>query len=649
MTFGCFFRPSCFLPLILIGWGSVSGSALSGSLDLDAQRDLYDQAQRWLDNKDVQSFKKARPYIADYPLTPYLDYRSFLIDLGEKPPIAVRNFIDSHREFPFSNRISAPYLDTLANQKKWEEILKFSPNEPNGETYRCHYYTAKLKTERYSEAFSGAQSLWKSGASVSSACDDLFTAWEQQGGLSEAMILERMVLAFDGRNPSLMQYLTKKLTGKPSESTATALLALYDDPESVVKFIQQNGKSKNLYQIVELSLEKLARMDVVKAQNQWQKVKLILKGWPVSQQSRVAQYIALRMMDVESDELQQWRDSVIATSDHIHLIETRLRLALREQDWSGLTQWISQLPEEQKHSLRWQYWLARSEIAQGETQQGLQRMGELVGERNFYSAAAAQWLKKPIEYPSTSLSLERSIVKPYQKTLVRIDELIERDKIAAAKSEWSWLLLNANQKEKEMLAVYAAVQRWHHLTVQASISARLWNNTRLRFPLAHQWWFNFHGEKQGINPVTLMSLARQESAMDVEARSPVGARGIMQIMPATALYTAKKYQLKYEQADELYQVGKNIEIGSHYLNGLLERYDNNRIFAFAAYNAGPNRVDRWREQTQGKLDVYAFIESIPFRETRGYVQNVLMFETYYRNLMVQDGEFLTEQELATRY
>ncbi|MFH7566601.1 hypothetical protein AB9R89_15010, partial [Oceanimonas smirnovii] len=90
-------------------------------LDLEAQRELYEQAHQWLDNKDVTRFKKARKQIADYPLTPYLDYRSFLIDLGDKSPIVVRNFIDSHKTFPFSNRISAPYFDALASQGKWAE------------------------------------------------------------------------------------------------------------------------------------------------------------------------------------------------------------------------------------------------------------------------------------------------------------------------------------------------------------------------------------------------------------------------------------------------------------------------------------------------------------------------------------------------
>ncbi|WP_154115318.1 transglycosylase SLT domain-containing protein [Vibrio cincinnatiensis] len=648
MTLGDFFQSSRILSVVLIGWGILSGHALSGTLDLEAQRELYEQAHGWLDNKEVSRFKKARSKLADYPLTPYLDYRSFLIDLGEKPPIVVRTFIDAHKDFPFSNRISAPYLRALARQGKWAELLQFSPNVPNGETYRCYYYTAKLKTGRYSEAFSGAQSLWKNGASISSACDELFMVWEQRGGLTETMILERMLLAFDGRNRALMVHLTGKLAGKVNEANAAALLKLYDAPETVLAFIQQNHSFNKLYQAVELALEKLARSDAIQAQNRWLAVNERV-SWPSSQQTRVAQYIALRMMDVESESLRQWRDSVILNSSHVHLIERRIRLALREQDWQGLTVWIHQLPEEERYSLRWQYWLARAELAQGKESQGLERMRALLGQRNFYSVAAAQWMKQSIQYPSSSLSLRRSLLKPYQKALVRIGELIERDKIAAAKSEWNWLLQQANQEEKEMLAVYAATQRWHHLTVQASISANLWDNTQLRFPLAHQWWFNFYGKKHGIHPVTLMSLARQESAMDVEARSSVGARGIMQVMPATARYTAKKYHLNYDSEDDLYQVGKNIEIGSHYLNSLLERYDNNRIFAFAAYNAGPSRVDRWREQTQGQLDVYAFIESIPFRETRGYVQNILMFETYYRDLMAMDGEFLTQQELATRY
>ncbi|WP_136486302.1 murein transglycosylase [Vibrio sp. H11] len=648
MTLWCFSRPPRLVSSVLVCSTLMSGAAFSSSAETDAQRALYDQAQQWLDDGNVDAFKQVRSKLADYPLTPYLDYRSFLIDMGSKPPIAVRAFIDSHQEFPFSARISAPYISALARDKKWGALLQFSPNEPNGETYRCHYYNAKLQTGKRDEAYRGAESLWLSGASVSDACDPLFDSWDKQGGLSDDLILQRMVLAFEGRNRSLLRYLAKKVKGKNAQQSAQAMLALFDKPDTVESFARQYSSGELAQRQAVLALEKLARIDELKAQPLLAPVAKA-QNWSAQQITRVGQYIARRMMDVKPTDLRQWRDNMIVGSHNSDLIEARIRLALVHLDWQGVEDWIKQFPEDEQQATRWQYWLGRSEIALGKQEQGNQRLRAILGQRNFYSVAAAKALQQSIKYPISTVELDTAQVKPYHTSLVRIQELIERDKIAAAKSEWYWLLSRVKQPQKEMLAAYAASQHWHHLTVTASISARMWDNMQLRFPLAHQWWFDFYADKHGLDPIMLMSLARQESAMDSEARSPVGARGIMQIMPATASYTAKKYQISYNGADDLFEVGKNIEIGSHYLNGLLERYDNNRIFAFAAYNAGPHRVDRWREESGGKLDAFAFIEAIPFRETRGYVQNILMFETYYRDLKGVDGAFLNSQEIATKY
>lgn len=648
MTLWCFSRPHRLVSSMLVCSTLVSGAAFSSSADTDAQRALYDQAQQWLDNDNVEAFKQVRSKLADYPLTPYLDYRSFLVDLGSKPPIAVRAFIDSHKEFPFSARISAPYIRALAREEKWGALLQFSPNEPNGETYRCHYYNAKLQTGKRDQAYQGARSLWLSGASVSDACDPLFNTWDKQGGLSDDLILQRMVLAFEGRNRSLMRYLIKKVKGKTARQDAQAMLTLFDKPASVESFARKHSKGALAQRQAALALEKLARIDELQAQPLLEPVARA-QNWSEQQTASVGQYIARRMMDVEPLALRQWRDRMISGSENTNLIEARIRVALLHLDWQGVATWIAQLPQQEQQSTRWQYWLGRSDIALGNTKQGNQRLRAILGQRNFYSVAAAKEMQQSIKYPVSTVQLDDKQLQPYHTALVRIQELIERDKIAAAKSEWYWLLRRVKQPQKEMLAAYAASHHWHHLTVTASISARMWDNMQLRFPLAHQWWFDFYADKHDLDPIMLMSLARQESALDSEARSPVGARGIMQIMPATARYTAKKYQLSYNGAEDLYEVGKNIEIGSHYLNGLLEKYDHNRIFAFAAYNAGPHRVDRWRKQSGGKLDAYAFIEAIPFRETRGYVQNILMFETYYRDLKGVDGAFLNSQETATKY
>jgi len=646
-----FSKPLHRLPSSLLAFSAMLCSVnahASKELDLSQQRKVYDQAQQLLDDRNIEQYLSIRPQIAHYPLTPYVDYRVFMAQLGDKSPQEVTAFIEQNSSFPFSNRIRAPYLDRLAQQKEWQALLRFQTDPPRGEQYQCHYYNALLQTGNKQAAYKGAEHLWLHGKSVSDACDPLFQEWDKAGLRTDQLILERMLLAFDARNGKLLNYLAKQLDSTSARNKAKQMVALFNQPEKVTQFAIKQPAKDFYQQQAEMALEKLARKDVTKAQQAWSTV-VERQHLPDERAQQLADYISFRLINTDSPSLIQWRDSKIATTSNVKLLERRSRLAIQHADWQGVTQWIALMPEEAQQSNRWQYWQGRSEVALGQTSEGQKRLESILGQRNFYSVAAAKEIQRSIEYPQTTFTLDRNVVAPYSVSLTRIDELIVRDKIAAAKSEWRWLLRRADSKQKEMLAAYAAYKRWHHLTVTASIQAKMWDNIELRFPVAHSWWFNFYGEKHNIDPITLMSLARQESAMDVEARSPVGARGIMQIMPSTAKYTAKKYQLSYRGSHELYEVGKNIEIGSHYLQGLLEQYDNNRIFAFAAYNAGPARVKTWRSRTQGKLDAYAFIEAIPFNETRGYVQNILMFETYYRDLLGADGAFLNPHEVNTQY
>ncbi|ALR16424.1 murein transglycosylase [Vibrio natriegens] len=620
----------------------------NAALSLEKQREVYEQAQNLLDKNDINGYLVIRPKIADYPLTPYVDYRTFIRQLPSKSPKQVNDFISEYETFPFSRRVSAPYLNHLYKEKDWKAITEFQKVIPSGERYQCIFYQANLKQGKQVAAFKGAEDMWLSGSSIASECDPLFSAWDKAGGRTDDLILQRMLLAFDARNGSLISYLQKLPKSAKAKQQAQDMKALFDKPATVAEFAKKKPANDFNRAQSQYALEKLARMNIEQAQQAYDSVVKGQKFSPEKAQS-LADYIAFRLTRTESASLAKWRDDKTKTSQDLPLIETRIRLAVQNADWKGVQEWIAVLNKEEQATLRWQYWLGRSEIALGDDIAGKKRLATLVGERNFYSVAAANAIGQSIKYPSHRIKLDIKAVQPYHDALARISEMIATDKISAAKSEWAHLLRRVNKDDKAMLAAYASSKHWHHLTVTASIQAQMWDNIELRFPVAHQWWFNFYAKKHDIDPVTMMSLARQESALDVEARSPVGARGIMQIMPETAKYTARKYKLKYQGTEELYNVGKNIEIGSHYLQGLLEDYDNNRIFALAAYNAGPNRVKTWRERTQGKVDAYAFIEAIPFKETRGYVQNILMFETYYRDLLGIDGAFLNQHEINTKY
>jgi soluble lytic murein transglycosylase len=145
-----------------------------------------------------------------------------------------------------------------------------------------------------------------------------------------------------------------------------------------------------------------------------------------------------------------------------------------------------------------------------------------------------------------------------------------------------------------------------------------------------------------------MAIARRESAFFPQARSPVGARGLMQIMPATGKQVAASIGRRHSGSD-LYEVEHNVLLGSTYYRQLLDRFDGNRVFALTAYNAGPHRVDRWRNEPGEGVPVEVWIETIPYRETRNYVQAVLSYNVVFQYLMGDSHSLLTSRERQAQY
>ena len=133
-----------------------------------------------------------------------------------------------------------------------------------------------------------------------------------------------------------------------------------------------------------------------------------------------------------------------------------------------------------------------------------------------------------------------------------------------------------------------------------------------------------------------------------DVRSGAGALGLMQLMPATGRETAQSLGMRINNQD-LLKPEVNIRLGSHYFNRMLRDFNGNRALAAAAYNAGPNRVRQWLRQTsENPLPLDAWIEIIPFAETRTYVQNILAFHVIYAYRRGESVSFLTPEEASSR-
>lgn len=620
------------------------------ALSIDESRIQYQEAKELLNEKKFDEYVKVREDLGDYPLAPYLDYREFRMDLRSKTPDDIRVFRHAHKTLAIGNALDYQYLVVLGLNERWTEFLDYFPNEPSSNNLQCYYYQAKNELGDKKTAWKGAEKLWLTGGSVTYECDDLFKAWSDAGKLTDELIIDRMLLVYKARNNSLFSYLEKMLKSDSSKAEAKEIITLFNDPDLLLSFSNENKASDFTKKLTLIAMEREGLINPKKAIEMFPDIAK-KQRYSKDERVKIIHRIVSSIMSTSSDELAQWRDTQLEQYPEDSYIERRIRVAIRAADWNDMSKWIEYLTPESKASLRWQFWQARIDYENGEQDKADARLRKLLGQRNFYSVAAANILGEPIQYPMNKAPNNINPVKEkYKNELARVKELIAIDEISTAKSEWEYLLNRASKTEVKELASYAAQHRWNHFTVLATIKGRMWGYLSLRFPIAHQWWFGHYSKELGLDKVTLMSLSRQESGLYVEAQSPVGARGLMQIMPATAKYTAKKIDYdKYEGVDSLNDVNVNIHIGSNYLKGLLDDYDGNRIFALAGYNAGPHRVKRWRAVSDEKLDVYAFIEAIPFKETRGYVQNILMFETYYRSLLGEKGPFLTEKELNLEY
>ncbi len=147
--------------------------------------------------------------------------------------------------------------------------------------------------------------------------------------------------------------------------------------------------------------------------------------------------------------------------------------------------------------------------------------------------------------------------------------------------------------------------------------------------------------EDGAEKSLVNAIIRQESNFKPKAKSRAGARGLMQVLPSTARKVSRGLRIRYSKAKLLNDPSYNITIGHAYLDKLLKRYDGSYVLALAAYNAGPARVNRWMKEfgdPRGKVDVVNWIEKIPFRETRNYVQRVLENLAVYRT-RTQDFPF----------
>ena len=302
---------------------------------------------------------------------------------------------------------------------------------------------------------------------------------------------------------------------------------------------------------------------------------------------------------------------------------------------------------------RFVYWQGRILAEQGKQSQAKKLWQRLQKQHpyNFYAVMANYALKPPlnpyaVEKPRP-LQLQRNTAFPqldallasprFQRALLLLSLNLGHEADAALSEALRQPL--SKPMVKQALALFDAMEMHHHLIRLLAnkrwgelLSSNIENTAlwRRSHPLAHLHLAAQYGQIHGVDPLLALSIMREESRFDEDVRSPVGALGLMQLMPATARHVGRRINIDHRVQDLVYpQV--NVPLGVAYLGGLLKRFKHNLVFAAAAYNAGPSRVKRWRKQF-GDAPIDVFIERIPYKETRNYVRRVWLSYWVYQRL-----------------
>jgi len=617
------------------------GCVVAGEVQADRQADRarYQQALSALQAGQRDRYLQLREALKDYALFPYLLYYDLQDRLATATNTEIADFIAAYDHTPLAARLRKQRLWALAKAQRWDDFLMLY-NGSAGTALQCYALQARLQQgDGETPILQEAAALFTAGHSQPDACDPLFERLDARGGITARLLWRRIDNAMANGNTGLAGYLTDWLSSR-DKAWVTLWRQVHQDPARYLDDPRLASDGLLQRKIFRHGVRRLAEDDPAEALARWQTGQALYR-FSDAQEGSVTRELALRMsyryLPGAADALQalptRWRTQDVPV--------WLARIAIRDGDWQALATALQSLPQAERARPGWQYWLARAEARLEQPNQANQRLAELANEVGYYAYLAADHLDRDYRLPrersmeiASLQDLPADLCQSYPG-LLRAFELYRLDELAAARRELVRLLPKLDGAAKQQVANVAHHLKWHWAAIRALALAGDFDDLERRFPLLHRETVLQAAEAHAAPPAWVYAVMRQESAFMQDVRSPAGAVGLMQLMPGTARFVARQRGQHYPGVYGLLQPKTNIDMGAYYLGRMLERFQGQLVLATAAYNAGPVRVEAWRDETLG-LPADRWIDTIPYYETRRYLRRVLTyFMIYQRRLQTE--------------
>lgn len=600
-------------------------------------------AREALRTGNAAQLDQAAAHLKQSPLEPYVAYYQMLLRLENADTGTIRAFLARPDETPAIDQLRGEWLKILGKRGQWSLFSEEFPQLVSEDTeLSCYAMQARLHAHD-NEALLDARKLWLvSREEQPENCDDVFSKAITEEVITRTDIESRIQLALEAGNTTLASQLSSKLPAKDAISAAT-LTSIKNNPERYLKSLRLKNPSKAQLTAAMFALQRLAKSLPQQALNHWEKISDQFSEDKQRYFYSWLGYEAALMHDARALEWYQMAgDAPLTEQQHAW----KARAALRAQDWSKLLAAIDNmsLQQLQQHGA-WRYWRARALRELGQKEMADRQFAMLSVEHNYYGLLASEEV--------TTISAANPMLQSYKPTPEEIDEMEANPAIQRALAmfrmglrteatrEWAWAERKFDDRQLLVAAEIARRNEIYDRAINTADQTIYLHDFNLRYLAPYRDELREYIQQFDLEEAWVYGLIRQESRFVKHAKSEAGAHGLMQVMPATARWLARKLGMKGYRRAMVRKTDTNLMLGTYYMKTVLNKFDNNPVLASAAYNAGPARALRWRSDKP--LEGAIYIETIPFDETRGYVRKVMSNTMYYARLFGQPPRSLKER------
>lgn len=633
------------LACLATAWLAIAAAPAAAQVGSAALDNTVVGAQEAARKRDRTRLAAARAAMeaGNHPLLSWVAYWDLASRLGEATADEVEGFYTRWSGTYVEDRLRNDWLRELGKRRDWANLARDYPRfrmNDDREVTCWWLFTEHLAGRDVAEQ---ARSLWFAQRDNDDGCYMLATALLDAKRLPADDVWRKARRSIEQQRPGVAKAAVGLLGNNQARDVAEAV----DSPARHLARPAAGGRVAQELRL--LALMRLAQTDAPAAAARLDAGGLRLDdplaAWAWAYTARQSAFALLpdagpQMLRALSllpgDANPGWSDDTLAWG-----VRALLRGTPPAERWPQVARLVGWMSPAELRDPAWAYWRARATLGSarrgpdGDAQRAEARLQleAVAGATNFYAKLATEDLGRmpglpPVPAPLSDIELAAATGHPGLQRALLLVNLGLRDE---ARREWNFSLRGMDDRALLAAARLACDRQDWQLCINTAERTRNEVDVRLRYPMPFANDITSAAIAQRLEPALVFGLIRQETRFMPQLKSVVGASGLMQVMPATARYVARKINLPWDNPALISDPVTNLKLGTAYLRMVLDDLSGSQAMAAAAYNAGPSRPRRWREGPTLETAIWA--ENIPFNETRDYVKKVLSNAAVYSALL----------------